>query len=140
MSPGRQSELLRTIAQKVVAAVPPPWTELTYNATLVTGYGESEILVTHLDGSVVREFPPRDLPVRDLRAEMYRDGSGTWFSMTLVITPEGRASTRFNYTDEPPADGELNPRLFADDLAKFPRDDAHIPDWLRARLDLAAKR
>ena len=139
MALGRQGELVEAIAQKVLNSVPSPWKALAYKATHFTGYAESEVLVTRVDGSVVRSTPPHDLPDRELRADMYRERSGTWFSMAMVITPDGRASTSFNYTEEPPADGELNPWLFEDDLARFPRDDAHMPDWLRAWLDLAAK-
>ena len=49
----------------------------------------------HIDKSVV-------VAARTLRELMYKPGKGTWFSMTLGITPAGDGwEASFNYTEKP---------------------------------------
>ncbi|WDZ88850.1 hypothetical protein [Nocardiopsis sp. HUAS JQ3] len=69
----------------------------------------------------------------DLRAGMYKDGKGTWFSMEYVITRPGRFKVRYNYDEDPHI---LFPTAwgFTNDLKYFPRDEENIPDWLHEKL------
>ena len=131
----RQGELVEQIAREILGAVSQPFTSLEYSATILTGYAESGLLITHPDGTVESEYPPRSVSplARELRGVMYSEGTGTWFSMTLSISDKGSASAGFNFTDAPPLDQELSPSVYADELKKYPRDDAHVPEWLRAQ-------
>jgi hypothetical protein len=72
--------------------------------------------------------------IEKLRPMMFRPGSGTWFSARVEVTSEGRVDATFNYDDVPWGDDLFAPDAYAHDLASFPRDDAHIPDWLRTIL------
>ncbi|TBN55545.1 hypothetical protein EYE40_15210 [Glaciihabitans arcticus] len=133
----RQGQLVEQIAGEILASVEQPFSVLSYNATYFVGYGESEIQLTHPDGSEERLFPPRTVSrwARELRGVMYTTTAGTWFSMTLAIAKSGAASARFNFTEQPPVDGNIDPLVYVDDLEKYPRPDSAIPSWLRAHLD-----
>jgi hypothetical protein len=137
----RQGELVEQLAREILASMSQPFAALVYNATRFAGYAESELLITKLDGTVEREFPPRSLsPLnRELRQVMHTETAGAWYSMTLAITNAGSATAHFNFTEPPPLDGDLSPFVYVDDLAKFPRPDAAIPDRFRAQLERAAQ-
>ncbi|MEY9211661.1 hypothetical protein [Thermobifida halotolerans] len=68
-----------------------------------------------------------------LRVGMYLEGKGTWFSMEYVITRPGNYNVHFNY-DQDPEITFPTPQGYTQDLKYFPRDEEHIPDWLRQRL------
>ena len=64
---------------------------------------------------------------------MYRPGAGTWFTFTLEITPDGQASSSFDYDDEPDIP-ELDPTVYLTDQERFPRDLENQPEWYKGRL------
>ncbi|MEH0110213.1 hypothetical protein V6N00_10920 [Tersicoccus sp. MR15.9] len=72
--------------------------------------------------------------IGELRQLMYRDGAGTWFSARFTVTAEGKADASYNYDDEPGWDFPPDPQIYATDLQAFPRDDAHVPEWLRQKV------
>ncbi len=71
----------------------------------------------------------------DACALMYRAGKGAWFTARLQIERSGRFSAEFDYDGEPDFTPPLTASAYAQDLDRFPRTAAHIPDWLRAKLD-----
>lgn len=72
---------------------------------------------------------------KQLRQIMFTPGAGTWFSFTLTITRPQSVDVKFVY-DEYPADEMqwVSPQMFVRDFDKFPRDAAHTPAWLKAKL------
>ncbi|SJN40319.1 hypothetical protein FM119_11885 [Mycetocola reblochoni REB411] len=52
----------------------------------------------------------------------------------VTVTAEGRASVSYNYDDEPQLSVPFDPVAYKIDFEKFPRDEAHTPEWLRQRL------
>jgi hypothetical protein len=69
---------------------------------------------------------------------MYRPGSGTWYSAQWVISQAGAVDVAFDYENEPEWSDPVPVSIFfVRDLAKFPRDDASIPEWVRRKLELA---
>lgn len=72
--------------------------------------------------------------VTALRAAAYREGAGTWFSARIAVTADGAASAEYNYDDEPHWDAPVDSVAYVTDFKHFPRDEAHQPDWLRAKL------
>lgn len=135
MGPQEQRDLLVHIGTRILEDAPAGWSRLTYRVHTVVEHGTSELIVEFADGGSRREFPPSGLSlVTDkLRAGMYREGKGTWFSMEYVITPPGRFDVTYNY-DEDPKITFPTAFGFTNDLEHFPRDEEHIPDWLRERL------
>jgi len=88
------------------------------------------------DGRCNDAEPPPGLydAVRRLRAAMFRDGSGTWFSAVFRLTAEGSATAEFDYENEPGWDAAPAPEVYVADLEHFPRDEAHLPPWLKAQI------
>ncbi|MEU1716019.1 immunity protein YezG family protein [Nocardiopsis dassonvillei] len=78
------------------------------------------------------------LMIDDLRAGMYQEGKGTWFSFEYVITPPGRFNVTYNYDEDP---GITFPTAFGytNDLKYFPRDEEYMTDWLREKLQEEAE-
>ncbi len=58
----------------------------------------------------------------------------------MIIRPT-RYSVDFDYDNEPVFSAGLNfkpvPMTYVNDLKWFPRDDEHIPGWLRLRIEEA---
>ena len=132
----RQGELIVEIAQSVVRSVDGRWTSISYVVKSLSAYQQHLTYITREDATVEREFPPDDVVDLDddLRNVMYRPGAGTWFTATITIHGDGSLDADFNYDDEPDWTRPVEPVWYRQDLEKFPRSDAAIPDWLRARL------
>ena len=70
-----------------------------------------------------------------LRMAMYQPGNGTWFSMRMTVELPARVTADFEYEDEPDfGDAPLPESSLTDELARYPRDPEHVPDWLRGRI------
>ncbi|MFD9889605.1 TNT domain-containing protein [Amycolatopsis sp. NPDC059027] len=73
-----------------------------------------------------------------LRAGMYATGRGTWLQSRFTLAPDGTFDFDFTLDtepawNEPPEQGST---AYPDELAEFPREDEHIPDWWRLRAQL----
>lgn len=135
MGPEDEQDLLVHIGNQILHEAPEGWSRLIYRVHTVIEHGTSELIVEFEDGVSRREFPPSGLSLTTdkLRAGMYREGNGTWFSMEYVITRPGKFNVTYNY-DEDPKITFPTAFGFTNDLKYFPRDEEHIPDWLRERL------
>ena len=135
LGPEAQKEILTQIGMRIFEDAPKGWVRLAYRVRLVMEHGTSELIAEFEDGSSRREATPDDtiMMIDDLRAGMYQEGKGTWFSMEYVITRPGKFNVTYNYDDDP---GITFPTAlgFTNDLTYFPRDEEHIPDWLREKL------
>ncbi|WP_232831899.1 antitoxin YezG family protein [Nocardiopsis sp. FIRDI 009] len=130
----QQQEILTQFGVKVLDRVPDGWSRITYFRESVIEHSTALLEVEYEDGSTSRESPVGlGLMLDDLRAGMYQEGKGTWFSMKYVITPPGKFNVDFNY-DEDPGLTFPTPMGYTVDLKYFPRDEEHIPDWLREKL------
>lgn len=69
------------------------------------------------------------------------DEDGAWLSFCLTMTPGGEYTFDYNYDDQPQArDGvEVIPELYVEDLQKYPRPWAEIPDWHPVRQQYTAE-
>lgn len=76
-------------------------------------------------------------PVRVLRDAMYEPGTGTWYRATFTVTRAGDADAEYDYDGEPENTDIIDPTEWVFELRKYPRDAAHIPDWLRKNLDIS---
>ncbi|TDQ53752.1 hypothetical protein EV190_103203 [Actinorugispora endophytica] len=91
------------------------------------------------DGSKESFFPPSEIleKLDELRNGMYTPKKGTWFSARYVITRPGNYRIDYNYDEEPAFTIPPVAGSYKLDLQHFPRDDEHIPDWLRRKLQEA---
>jgi hypothetical protein len=90
---------------------------------------------TYLDG-VGMAFGDSFDALRELFAQ---PGKGTWFTATIKFTSDGRLSGDFDYDNEPEWGLKVSPGHYVEEWELYPRDAAHTPDWLAARLAEAAK-
>ncbi|WP_043470544.1 hypothetical protein [Arthrobacter sp. Rue61a] len=148
MTAGRESQkdfettraLERTIAEGLWTARPLDieWDTFAYVRSEVGGTA-SAIAKAYLDGAEIkRKHIDKSVVIaaRTLRELMYRPGKGTWFSMTLSITPAGDGwEASYNYTEKPLWElGDPVNDTFAQELYLFPRDEEHIPDWFKEEM------
>jgi hypothetical protein len=75
----------------------------------------------------------------ELRGRMYEPGRGTWFSATVDLRAGAAPEFTYNFDDDPRWWPPLHPAVFSRDLEVFPRDDEHIPSWLRELLGEGAR-
>lgn len=122
------------IARALTASLPAGWREVSAVYRATSAYAE-------LDATVVGPVGgPTDLdPLPDgledhfetLRRQMYQPGKGTWLTAELTVTADGHFSTDFDYDHEPQWSIPVAADIYSADLAEFPRDVQHLPDWLR---------
>ena len=123
-----------SIARALTANAPGGWREVTgvYRAT--TPYAELDATVVG-PGQARVDLEPLRAGLEDhfetLRRQMYQTGKGTWLTARISITSDGHFSTDFDYDSEPAWSMAVDPGIYAADLAAFPRDDEHIPRWMR---------
>lgn len=135
LGPDEQKKILTQIGQRILSEAPEGWKRLTYRVQTVIEHGTSELIVEFEDGTTRRKSPPAGMSMMtdDLRAGMYQEGKGTWFSFEYVITPPGKFNVDYNYDDDP---GITFPTAhgFTNDLKYFPRDEEYMTDWLHEKL------
>jgi hypothetical protein len=140
----REGELVQEAAREIARYVSDAgdWLAITYVSRNLSRYAEGELAVrraTGEDKSLVAPVSAR-MKLMELRDVMYRDGAGTWFSMTLtVMKKDGRAKMHvgYNYDDVPQWDTTPASSLYTADLIKYPRDADKMPDWLVEQVDRA---
>ena len=128
---------LDTIARALIAELPAGWRQVTATDLATAPYAELDATVVGPAGEPVPIDPlPEGLEnhFETLRQQMYQPGKGAWLSARISITPDGHFSTDFDYDREPGWSIPVDDSIYAADLAEFPRDAEHIPDWLAAKV------
>ncbi|MGW9556895.1 hypothetical protein ACWGSK_20545 [Nocardiopsis sp. NPDC055551] len=135
LDPAKQQELLVKIGRKMVEEAPDNWAEIFYTRASVADQSFTTYTVKHQNGDTLESSEPAEINLlfEDLKAGLYQDGKGTWFSVRYSVTRPGRFSVKYNYED--PEIPTLTGPAFTNDLKYFPRNDEHIPAWLRQKLD-----
>ncbi|GGC97119.1 hypothetical protein GCM10011512_25160 [Tersicoccus solisilvae] len=139
---GEQEKFI-AVARQLHALIPPAFEKIDMRVSATHAVQTSVITAEDQQGNrqSLQGSDEVDDAVDDLRAAMYRPGSGTWFSAVLTVTAAGKADASYNYDDEPTWPFPVDPQVYATDLEAFPRDDAHLPEWLRQKVrDHAAGR
>ncbi|MFF0342679.1 hypothetical protein [Kribbella sp. NPDC004875] len=125
--------VIDTIARALVADLPAGWREVSAVYRSTTSYSELDAEVLGPSGrSQLRKLPAGlEDHFEELRRTMYQPGKGTWFTARLTVTSTGHFATDFDYDHEPAWSMDVDPQIYRADLAEFPRDAEHTPDWLR---------
>lgn len=138
-TPGEgQQQLIRRIGRALLAAAPPDWKHISAEYRSAGRHIEVDVLLTGSDGQPQPIRPPMDVVelLGTLRAAMYQPGRGTWMSGVYLLDHPSKYSADFD-PDNEPRWRRVPPQVgFRDELRQFPRDDAHIPQWLRMRAGL----
>ncbi|ONI79413.1 hypothetical protein ALI144C_26730 [Actinosynnema sp. ALI-1.44] len=135
---GDQQQLIRRIGRALLGAVPPNWKRVRAEYRSAGRHIEVDVTVAGDDGQPYPIRPPMDVVdlFGELRAAMYRPGRGTWLSGVYLLDHPSKFSAEFEPDTEPRWRRVPPPIGFQDELRQFPREDAHIPEWLRARAGL----
>jgi hypothetical protein len=71
---------------------------------------------------------------REIRKVMYKPGAGTWFTIRVTVTADGKVTSEFDYDHEPEFDTPISPSTYVTDQYVYPTDEDKQPEWLRRRL------
>ncbi len=125
--------VIDTIARALVADLPAGWREVSAVYRATTAYAELDADVVLPSGETQLETLPEGLEdqFEELRREMYQPGKGTWLTAKVTVTSTGHFATDFDYDHEPAWSIPVDETIYAADLAAFPRDAEHTPDWLQ---------
>ncbi|MFL1432017.1 MULTISPECIES: hypothetical protein [unclassified Nocardiopsis] len=137
MTAAEQDRSLRRIGTALLEAAPQDWIKLRL---VYAGLVDCESI--HLeallpDGHHVGRVPPLALldELRELRAGMARPRTGTWYTAYYDLERPARYRVRYDHDNEPHFDEPRGNDSYLLDLEHFPRDRAHMPDWLLERLE-----
>lgn len=134
----RYDELVQEIGRSLLEAAPPGWARLDLVATLTSSVQDYGLVVLLGDGTSAEVEPPPS--VADafvaLRELMYRPERGAWLSTRFVMDPPSEYHAFYNFQHDPVWDPPVPDEVLRADLARFPRPEEEIPNWLRRRLGM----
>ena len=136
LNPVQQNELLGELTLVVVAAQPPDWRRVIVDYHHLGKHTDGVAGVLVPSGTYQYWDPPAKMwqMLQRLRAGMYREGEGTWFSARLTIEPPSRFTVQYNWRNRPSFQNWPTPDQFILELERFPRGDAFVPAWFRESL------
>ncbi|MER5393061.1 hypothetical protein [Saccharopolyspora sp. NPDC002686] len=129
-------QIRQQVVDSLLASAPPDWAEIRLEFRASSTICQAEVSGSTLTGAPLLMPPPEGTTgrLKAVRAAMFEPGRGTWFSLHIGVKRNGSPEYRFNYTDATHWRPPVAPTVFTLDQERFPRDDQHIPDWLRERL------
>lgn len=138
----RCEELTLSLGRILAQISPAGWRRIDLKILMLAGIADLSLSVVMKDGSSPEVQPARELTqiASELRSRMYRPGAGTWFGMRYMMDPPGAYWVSYNTDFDPLWDPPVPPEAYAQDLEAFPRDERHLPGWLRDRVRQAAGR
>lgn len=131
-----QTAVVREIAGGLVDAAPEEWTHLRYAATLIGDRRRDLLTATTPDGTLDLQGAPADVraAVEELKQLMWTPERGTWLELEFTADrAAGQLVPGFNYNLEP-AGEPLAPEDYVEELRRFPRASAPLPEWLAQRV------
>jgi hypothetical protein len=129
------------LAREVLAYLPQGFDSVELEFSAAGPVAQASMWSTRSDGTETSfdDLTPIYAAGRELRSAMYRENSGTWFSMKMTVTAQRTVDAAYNYDEVPWSSFDYAPDAFTADLEQYPRDNAHIPAWLRQQLDAGAR-
>jgi len=130
-----QAEITDAIARTLLDAVTTDWTSIEYRRTVLSATSEGRLRIAYGERTE-QPLAPRDVAklAKQLRDVMFQEGSGTWYTFTLTMTPPASVTSQFDYDNEPEWDVPVDPIAYVTDQHTHPRDLEHQPPWLREKL------
>lgn len=122
------------IGNAILDVAPAGWRRLDLSCLVLPDVEEFRLTAVLPDGGRVDIEVPEDVPdaARRMRAAYHEPDDGTWFAMRYMVNPPSSVRMAFNLDWDPELD--VDPAVWARELAEFPRRPANIPAWLRTRL------
>ncbi len=127
---------LEKVARLLQALLPDEAVRIEISVRSLAPYSQSNLRGYKQDGSFLslRGTLAVDDALDELRAVMYREGSGTWFSAKISVTSNGTIDASYNYDDEPEWSRPVESVWYVADQERFSRDEDKIPAWLSQKL------
>lgn len=132
----RHDELLQHIGGMLLDVAPDDFRRIDLLVRMTVAVQDATLKVYMPDRGTPEAMPPEGLiaAFQELRQVLYQPGRGTWFSARCVVNAPARIDITYNFDHDPRFDPPVPAADFARDLEAFPRDEAFVPDWLRAKL------
>lgn len=137
MTPVEKDESLRRIGTDLLRAAPDDWVKLRLVYSGLGAYEAAGFEAMFEDGRSTGCVPPLAALelMRELRAGMYTEGKGTWYTAYYEVGRPGSYRVRYDHENEPHFDEPLDRAGCLLDLEFFPRDEEYVPDWLWEYLE-----
>jgi hypothetical protein len=132
----RYNQMIQDIGRVLLRMAPPGWRRIDLKVLMVAAGHDITVTMIMDDGTTSSAPAPEVIGqiAAELRARMYREGEGTWFGMRYTLDPPSDFHVSYNFDFDPLWEPPIRPDVFAEDVAAFPRDEQHIPNWLREKL------
>ncbi|MBB5643550.1 hypothetical protein [Cryobacterium roopkundense] len=141
---GLQGEAFNALGKVLFGMLADGDDRIEYSASMTAPVTSSDVMIFNAtgqfetpDGRVNSSEEPDELydALKALRAACYRPGTGTWFSIRVVVLATGAGTAEYNYDNEPDFGlGGIDPICYVTDQDRFPRDEDKQPEWLKLRL------
>jgi len=133
-------DAMRAAGSALHALLPPNGVSIEHRGLYLVDTTDTTTVIVMTDGT--RELIHTSLEVlqafKELRRVMYKPGSGTWFSVTMILSADWQAETWFNndqdptkYEQEFSTDHYPGGIAFLTDLQTYPIDEDKRPEWLK---------
>lgn len=131
-----EREAMIAVAKELWALLPDDCERISCEALVFADYAEYRKTAYKADGESkhIGSHYPLVKAMENLRRVMYKPGKGTWYKAVFNIARPGQVTTNYDYNTEPDWSVRPGDATYRADLEKFPREDALIPDWMRAKL------
>ena len=134
-----QSDVLQQVARGLLETLDGEWSSAKFMITSFGGQASSSFLLTKPNGQEQVIHTPSNVwdIESSLRQVMSREGHGSWFTMTMVLSHPDGMRVSFDYENQPVFDVGLpgvNPYATSQEQLEFPRDQAHQPEWYAQSL------
>ncbi|KFZ79700.1 hypothetical protein ED92_20180 [Amycolatopsis sp. MJM2582] len=132
----QRQELTNAVGIALVDAAPEGWRRIDLMCLANIDVHDLSLTVLLADGSNPAVLIPDEVrqSLLRLREGMHEPDKGTWFSSRVIIDAPGTIYVKYNYDWDPLWNPSIATEGWARDLEAFPRDEAHIPDWLNEKL------
>lgn len=142
MSPVEEQEVISKVASTLADKLPEGWKFASYLIMAVGAYSISQLRSEDASGKVINVSVPVEIVVdsKTLRAGMYKENKGTWFTWELAIRAEGEFRSVFDYDNPPPFLIEPGMGEYRREGRLFPRSLELTPDWLQGKFDEIERR
>ena len=132
-------ELMQRVGHELVRAAPAGWVTVSMVYRRVGRTAESQATGRAPDGTLLDVRVDRTAlrALKELRAAMARPGTGAWLTAWVHVSRDGRMTWDLDRDHEPEWFVPVSPLHYLQEQEEFPRDEEHIPGWMRERLDEA---
>ncbi|MFD0691555.1 hypothetical protein [Actinomadura fibrosa] len=133
LDPAEQNRVLEAITLLLTHTLPPGWEQADVQYAAVGSHTETRMQVKFLSQqfpSLVEPPAAVDELFAELRAGMYRPGTGTWFTAVFHLDFPFSYGMKYDYEALPRLGTPPPAEALDEERRLFPRDAEHTPEWL----------